>query len=300
MNLREVAYKVINESSSFRRKEGEKLFREGNVFNLKSKRIEDIYHIYGNVADKSGKSNFNSHIKIDVKNGNLIGVRCTCDEFENNSKYIKNYICKHIVATSYKFYYLAKARIKKNNIIENKELIDKEVKECVETKEAVKEEKALKINEKRKVLNLDIKLKYIDYLGNEYYECEFRVGEKVTYLIKNLSCFLISRKNKELFTLNKDFTYNPREYKFSKEDNEILNYIFKYINENKLSIGRTLKIKPNDLRKLLRLVTKGKKITLNYNYLDYTSEVIKKDIPISFTLKLDKDEFILRTKKSFQ
>ena len=66
--------------------------------------------------------------------------------------------------------------------------------------------------------------------------------------------------------------------------NRVLNFIKEYRELNKdlkngsyqMAKGKSLRIAPNTLRKFLNLVNSKKKIVLNYDYLDYSSEVLKK------------------------
>ena len=58
MNLKELVDKVLDSGSNFNRKEGESIFNKGLASNIKSKKIDFIYNIYGKV--KSEKVPVNS------------------------------------------------------------------------------------------------------------------------------------------------------------------------------------------------------------------------------------------------
>lgn len=293
MNLKELVDKVLYLGSNFARREGELLFKQGLASNIKSKKIDSIYHIYGNVKNENKTVEFSSHIKINMANGTLQGSKCTCSECEENARLTKNYICKHNLATIYMFYDLAKKRIPKSKDSgENKgNVILRSLREKSETPN----------------LNLDIKLKYVKEEPTDYYEAEFRVGVKSTNLINFIEEFINTRSTKMPITFNKEFTYKPREDIFSKDDENILNFIKEYIELNKvlkninyqIVKGKTLRILPNTLRRFLELVDPKKKIVLNYDYLDYSSEILNKDVEIAFNIKLEENCFILRTKKKF-
>ena len=45
MNLKELVDKVLYSGSNFNRREGEVFFNKGLVSNIKSKKIESVYHI---------------------------------------------------------------------------------------------------------------------------------------------------------------------------------------------------------------------------------------------------------------
>ncbi|MBU3132587.1 SNF2 helicase associated domain-containing protein [Clostridium gasigenes] len=299
MNLKELVDKVLDSGSNFNRKEGELIFNKGLASNIKSKKIDFIYNIYGKVKNENSTSEFNSHIKINIKNETLLSCKCTCNESEDNSKLTNIYVCKHNLAIMYMFYDLAKKKI----------ISDKE-----KSAEGEKSEnkgnsilKSVKSNDKVSPLNLDIKLKHVNEKYANYYEAEFRIGRKSTNLINSLEEFINTRNLNRPNTFNKEFTYKPYEDIFCAEDELILNFIKEYIELNKdlkngsyqMAKGKSLRIAPNTLRKFLNLVNSKKKIVLNYDYLDYASEVLRKDLPIGFNLKLEGNFFILRTKKKF-
>ena len=48
-------------------------------------------------------------------NEKVIGTTCTCNTYEEFSRYKKNYVCKHIIATIFSFYIIAKNKIKKHS-----------------------------------------------------------------------------------------------------------------------------------------------------------------------------------------
>ena len=293
MNLKELVDKVLYLGSNFTRKEGEILFKKGLVSNIKSKKIDSTYHIYGKVKNENSTREFNSHIKIDMQNAKMQGCKCTCEESEENSKITNSYVCKHNMATIYMFYDLAKKRVKavnKNTESKGNSIL-----------------KTLMSKSKTSNINLDVRLKYVKESPIEYYEVEFRVGRKSTNLINSLEDFINARSTNEPSTFSKDFTYKPSEDIFSYEDEKILDFIKEYIELNRafksigfqIVKGKSLKIMPNALKRFLTLIDSNKKISINYDYLDYTSEVLKRDVPVSFNIKLEGDSLILRTKKKF-
>lgn len=293
MNLKELVDKVLYSGSNFSRKEGELIFKQGLASNIKSKKIDSIYHIYGNVKNENKTMEFSSHIKIDIENNRLQGCKCTCSECEENGRVTKNYICKHNLATIHMFYDLAKKRIPKSK--ENSENKGNIILKSLRNKSEVSN------------LNLDIRLKYVKEEPIGYYEAEFRVGRKNTNLINFIEEFINTRSTKVPLTFNKEFTYKPEEDIFSKDDENVLDFIKEYIELNKavkntnyqIVKGKTLRILPNTLRRFLELVDSNKKIVINYDYLDYSSEVLNRDVEIAFNIKLEDNCFILRTKKKF-
>ncbi|MFU7515465.1 SNF2-related protein [Clostridium sp. HCS.1] len=122
MNLRNMLSSVLKLGSSIAKNNGKKLLKEGFVKKIISKKIDDSYHIYGRVIDSNIE--YSTHIKFNLQD-EVKSVKCTCNQFEENSRQIRNYICSHITATMYKFYYEASSKLKKqesnnrNSIISN-------------------------------------------------------------------------------------------------------------------------------------------------------------------------------------
>ena len=61
--------------------------------------------------------------------------------------------------------------------------------------------------------------------------------------------------------------------------------------------GKILRVNEEYIEEILKLVTNNKKVKLNYDYINYESYIIKDDMPLSFTVKIDFDKIILTTKK---
>ena len=89
------------------------------------------------------------------------------------------------------------------------------------------------------------------------------------------------------------------KYYFSKDDEEILEYLYEYIliskDNNK---GNNIRIHKEVLRRFLKMLL-SKKIKFNYKYQSYICEIKDEDLPISFTLKSVKEDYVLTTKKVF-
>ncbi|MCS4516471.1 SNF2 helicase associated domain-containing protein [Clostridium botulinum] len=57
-------------------------------------------------------------------------------------------------------------------------------------------------------------------------------------------------------------------------------------------------ILPSTLERFIEII-QHKTIKFKYEYIDYNTKIIHKDLPISFTLKEKEENFILTTKKQF-
>ena len=122
MNLNNMMNSILKIGSSISVKKGKELFRNSLTTKISAKKINDIYHIYGRVIDNVNECR--THIKFSLDD-KVIKVRCTCDKYETNSKEIRDYVCPHIIATMYNFYYKVNKKIEKNKAskevsIENK------------------------------------------------------------------------------------------------------------------------------------------------------------------------------------
>ncbi len=283
MNLKKLLDEVLALGSNISIKEGKEIYKKRLVSNLSSKKIDDVYHIYSRIIGDNGKE-YSCHIKYNLKSEKLISAKCTCNTYEEFSKYKSNYICKHIIATIFYFYIIGKSKLKKK------------------LKEDQKLNKSRKINIARanvekKIINLDLDIKKND---NNTFDIQLKIGEKITYLISKISEFLKCIKTNGQFRINGEFLYNSSCMKLNDKDKELLNYIdLNLKNKESFNIidGKVLRIKEKYIEEILKLVDENKKVKLNYEYINYESYVIKGDIPLSFTVKIDLDKVILTTKK---
>ncbi len=88
--------------------------------------------------------------------------------------------------------------------------------------------------------------------------------------------------------------------KFKEEDERLLNYIVLNLNKEdsfKVIEGKILRVNEEYIEEILKLVSDNRKVKLNYDYINYESYIIKEDMPLSFTVKIDFDKIILTTKK---
>ena len=103
MNLKQLVDSVCIKASKWILIQGQKLFHSGLVLKVSSKKIDNIYHIYGRVKTENNKE-YNTHIKINLIKGMLEETQCECSEFMDNHIYNKAFVCEHIASTTYMFY----------------------------------------------------------------------------------------------------------------------------------------------------------------------------------------------------
>ena len=253
MNLRNMMNSLLKLGSSISKNNGKNLFKEGFVKKVISKKIDDTYHIYGRVLDN--KNEYSTHIKFNL-NDEVKDVKCTCNQFEENSREIRNYTCSHIIATMYKFYYEVSNKIQKQEVKKTRDL--------------------------NKSLNIDIKLKQVKVNNKNEYYLELRAGSEGTIAVEALGKFLFAEDNK-----------------FKYKDYLIIEFLRKKFKEDKSRIinGRSFKLYDNELKDLALLIDSKKIINLNFDYMNYTSQIHKEDIPLIFTIKKRGEAIVVKPQK---
>ncbi|NGU53441.1 DEAD/DEAH box helicase family protein [Clostridium perfringens] len=284
MNLDIFMKNLVRRTSSFTREQGKKLIKEAYVKDVKGKSIDGIYHIYGSVLNDDKNWDYNTHIKINVQNSDIMGTNCSCETFKENSKHIKNYVCKHISATNDVFYSLAKKKMQKNKLKSNNK------------PKLVKEKNEEHKGQEKRFLSLDINIKHMVKEGITLFNCEFRIGAGNLNLILDLKDFLYKNSLKKPLKFNDGFTYNPLKDEFLDEDKRVLQFVASH---KDMISGRYLRLKQNNLKDFLKLIDEKKKINFNFNSINYEVKVKKENVPVALTLKEGKEGFILSHHKKF-
>lgn len=284
LNLDIFMKNLVRQTSSFTREQGKKLIQEAYVKDVKGKSIDGIYHIYGSVLNDDKNWDYNTHIKINMKNSDIMGTNCSCETFKENSKHIKNYVCKHISATNDVFYSLAKKKMQKNKLKSNNK------------PKLVKEKNEEHKGKEKRFLSLDINIKHMVKEGITLFNCEFRIGAGNLNLILDLKDFLYKNSLKKPLKFNDGFTYNPLKDEFLDEDKRVLQFVASH---KDMISGRYLRLKQNNLKDFLKLIDEKKKINFNFNSINYEVKVKKENVPVALTLKEGKEGFVLSHHKKF-
>ncbi|HAT4212636.1 TPA: DEAD/DEAH box helicase [Clostridium perfringens] len=284
MNLDIFMKNLVRRTSSFTREQGKKLIQEAYVKDVKGKSIDGIYHIYGSVLNDDKNWDYNTHIKINMQNSDIMGTNCSCETFKENSKHIKNYVCKHISATNDVFYSLAKKKMQNNKSKSNNK------------PKLVKDKNEEHKGKEKRFLSLDINIKHMVKEGITLFNCEFRIGAGNLNLILDLKDFLYKNILKKPLKFNDGFTYNPLKDEFLDEDKRVLQFVASH---KDMISGRYLRLKQNNLKDFLKLIDEKKKINFNFNSINYEVKVKKENVPVALTLKEGKEGFILSHHKKF-
>ena len=265
---------ILLSGSKISRIEGKRLYQNKLVSDIKGKKIESIYHIYGKVKDEKIDKYYNVHIKVDLRNKKMAGGNCSCEDYIENKNLHRDFKCKHMMAVAYKFYMLAKKDKKKKG-----------------TKEPIKIEKIQ--------VRIEPRLKAIKENGIEKYIAEFWIGDNSLALMKSINEFIYCMENKRFLSLNDNFVYNPHKHILNEEAEKIISYINKKISskdsKEKRIIGRYFEIKVQNLKEFLMLLEDNKSIFFNYDYVNYKAEVIKEMLPIHFNIKLKEEKISVTT-----
>jgi SNF2 family DNA or RNA helicase len=223
LKFKELENIVFKSASDLMRSQGEKAFNSGLVTKIKGKKIEKIYHIYGCVSNKNKSSELNTHIKIDLLNKKIDGMKCTCEDFKEGSTVGYLFMCSHLTATAYRFFSL----VATNNSKENEKSNGNR-----------KLEKLKENNLDNQESNSTIKLARRVSKGPTYYEMQQSIGREKT------------------------------------------------------------KIYPSDL-KIFLIGINNKKVKFNYDSFEFEASIVLKDLPLTFTLKIRNEFFVLTTQRQF-
>ena len=286
MNLQEIENIIFKPASNIMRKMGEEVFETGLISSVKGKKIENIYHIYGAVLTTGSHSEIKTHIKINLRDKHLEEVRCTCEECKEISKNKRLFMCEHLTGTAYKFL----------NLMENRKPKVKDVFKKAE--ENLPKERNLHKEEKRILIDIDIKIIHKSTKAISNYEVEFRLGSVHKHLITDLRNFIFNFDQGKSIYFNDSFTYTSKEYMVSHESIEIINFIreYTYKNNGKFIVGRSLVLPDVHLRKFLKCAG-NRKVLLKYSGIEYKINILIEDLPLNFTLKEEGQYFKLTTHK---
>lgn len=307
MNIREFNTLMIKSDTNNRLSKGKICHNEGLVIQVKSK-VDSQYDsldIYGKVMSQNNVEVYDTNISIDLKNQALIYTECKCLDYKGNIDFNSNYICKHVAATFFRFIELLERKLREDLEQNNKEKVNSELlKAEIDYADILLKELQKFNNGEMEKINLEINLSRKSYFrGNEFYEADFRIGNKKTYVLKSISEFINSLAMGKKITYGKGFTFNPEVHYFSKEDERIIEFMEEYagLNEalensftihrhssNTIAKNKTLLIPQQALRRFL-MCAKHKIINFDDREYTYNAIVKEEELPISFTLEDGKE-----------
>ena len=296
MKISELENLIFKNSSKINIMRGRNLIEENSI-NIDVHKVNSIYNVYGINKSKNELKYYNSHLRIDIKNRKISFTKCSCSLFQEHDFKNKIYLCEHLVATGIKFIEDVKRKLNatKNEKVRLDKIILKELKYSYSLNNNEKN----KIYDKREQLNINLSLKEVNEQDIKAFDISLYMGSTYMYPILNIRDCIISIKNKKEYNIGKGLLYDSKKYSFSENDEKLLNYLYEVILINKNENSKnSLRIPCEILRKFLENLD-GKKIKFLYNYQNYLSDIVKSDLPLSFTMKKINENYVLTTKKVF-
>lgn len=290
MKLSKFEELIIKNSSKYNMEKGKELLKNKELLKLNVHKNDYIYNIYGNFKQENSNEFFSSHLKIDTKNEKIISCRCGCDYFIDISKNDKNiYMCKHLYATGFKFIEAAKSNLKKKNT----ENIEKNILNQLYYIDGIEH---INNSVEKTKLTLSVSVKEVVETNGRNFDISLYINNDHSYPVLSIGEWLNNYFNKEEYILGKGFVYTYKKYYFSKEDIELLEYLYEYsceFNSNKSTIRLSNKFLRRFFNKLV-----DKKVKLIFNSTTYLCNVKKCNLPLFFTLKQVNNKYILTTRKN--
>lgn len=304
MKISELEKIILENTSKLNLNRGKEILKRGDLTKINISKIDDCYNIYGSFKCENKIQSCSSHLKINFKAKKIILSKCECDTFlEVDSKKII-YLCEHLVATSLSFIQQIKKKLNKSN--ENKKNIRKDKNILIDLykldtfdKNKLGNLNKFNTSNLKEKLELNISLKEVVEDNSNYFDVSIFVGPSNMYPITNIQEFIGRIIKLKDYHIGKGLIYNAEKYYFSDGDKKILEYIYEYLLISKdNNTSNIIRIHKDILKRFLENLV-SKKIKFNYNYQTYFCEVKGEDLPISFTLKQSRDEYVLTTKKFF-
>ncbi|MDR3594121.1 DEAD/DEAH box helicase [Clostridium sp.] len=300
MKISELEKIILEKTTKINLSRGREILKRGDLIKVNINKIDNFYNIYGSFKCDNKSKLYNCHLKINFKDKEIPLGKCDCEIFLKSESQSSIYLCEHQVAAALSFVNQVKKKL--NEKVGNKQILRKDKELLHElykiynlklNTERISDEFNLKYERKQLQLNISVKEVRED---SNYFDIYLFVEDGSTYPITNMEEFIVSIIKSTKYHIGKGLIYNPNEYYFSKEDKDIIEYIYEYIliskDKNK---GNYIRLNKEISRRFFEKSVL-KKIKFNYNYQTYIIEIKNQDLPISFTLKESKDEYMLTTK----
>jgi len=304
LKISELEKLILDNTSKFNLSKAKQILESDNLPKIIIKKVEDNYNIYGNFNSENKLQSCNSHLKIDIVNKKISFAKCQCSVFLEFDSKNNIYLCEHLVASGLNFIHQIKKKV--NKTAPSKEISRKDKKILLNLPDANDfmlknkidlDKLNLSLNIKKEKLKLSLSLKEVFEDNGNYFDVNIFIGSSTMYPISNIEEFILSLNNSKEYYIGKGLIYDKHNYYFSQEDQEVLEYLYEHIliSNNK---GNSIKLHKEIIRRFLTIVS-TRKIKFSYSYQTYICEIKHEDLPISFTLKPIKEDYILTTKKVF-
>ena len=277
-------------------KDGERILKNDLISDFSYENNDETIVLISSVISENLFSEYSCKIDIDKKTKEVLFTHCSCDDFEKESVKKKNYCCKHLTATFYKF---LKALDEDSNLalelglnIEKKELVKKSEGSILD----------FLLQNDKKSLFLKFEVILNKSLWNDKITAQFKIGTEnmkssKLYALKDIYAFLTAFYNEISLPYGKDFVFNIREQSLKPKDKKLIKFIemlkemdmsksiYKRLDE-KLINGKNLVIPKALLREFLIIISKHR-VYLGEGFYSrqIETEIIFDKIPIPMGLK---------------
>lgn len=200
-----------------------------------SKTKEEVLHFFRVASERNPLS---YSVKLLIKGKEIVESTCTCPQYGIEG------CCKHIAASLYNSYdRLFPVSEEEKKLILSRNLLEKVYSDRKVRKAGV-----------RRQAHLGVELNFL-YNRSEM-SVNIRIGENKMYILNSkIGQFLNAYKDGHELVFGKDFTYSPDRNFFSKEDQDIIDFLIEYDKRAYYSV-RDLCFSDDDIKDFLKLCKK--------------------------------------------
>lgn len=277
-------------------KDGERILKNDLISDFSYENNDKTIALISSVISENLFSEYSCKIDIDKNTKEVLFTHCSCDDFEKESIKKKNYCCKHLTGTFYKF---LRALDEDSNLALELGL-NTQKKELVKKSEGSILDFLLQNDKKTLYLKFEVILN--KSLWNDKITAQFKIGTEnmkssKLYALKDIYAFLTAFYNEISLSYGKDFVFNIKEQKLKPKDKKVIKFIemlkemdmsksiYKRLDE-KLINGKNLVIPKALLREFLIIISKHR-VYLGEGFYSrqIETEIILDKIPIPMSLK---------------
>lgn len=281
MKLLDLEFELLRNISKISLTRGKNIIANKKLVRFNGKKIESSYNIYGKIKDGKIKE-YNPHLRLDLKTGKVTLAKCECHKEKYEESLDSIVICEHLVAIILTFFH----QLKKKNSKATEDSKSENIKYTIDEKS------------NKELLEIDVVLNEVKDQSKDYFEVNFFIGNKIKYPV-NINDFINSYINKENFYIAKGLIYCEKNHYFNEKDSELIEFLEEYMSICKAELcGGNIKIFPQNIRRFLKLIC-HKKIKFKFNYQNYLCDIKTCNMPVSFTIKKVKENYVITTKKVF-
>ncbi|MBE6047620.1 MAG: ATP-dependent helicase, partial [Clostridium sp.] len=277
-------------------RKGERILKNDLISDINESVSGNNIEIKSRVISENLFNEYSCKIDIDKASKEVVLCSCTCADFEKNTARRKQYACKHISATFFKF---LRDIDEAPQILDSLGIIEKK-KELVKASEKSILDFLLADDSYKEEIKIEVILNKISWTGK--ISAEFKIGKNglksnKLYSLKDIDSFLVALYNKIPINYGKDFTFDITKQRLSTKDKELINFIellkdidlsgssYKRV-EQKMVSGKNINIPKALLRQFLTII-KNHRVYLGTGFYSrqIETEIIDKEMRVPFNLK---------------